>query len=77
MRLSMTLLEYPLDKSISVSFSILKRNIDISETKQKQWLLTYQPIQICVYYPNMFTVHIVKKGLTCSGLLNKTQISST
>ena len=34
MHLSMNLMEYPLDKSISLSFSISKRNLDISETKQ-------------------------------------------
>ena len=33
MLLSMNLWEYPLDKSISLSFSISQRNLDTSETK--------------------------------------------
>ena len=32
----MNLPEYPLDKSISLSFLISKWNLNISETKQKQ-----------------------------------------
>ena len=36
MHLSINLLEYPLDKSIYLSFLISKRNLEISETKQKQ-----------------------------------------
>ena len=38
---SMNLLEYPLDKSIPLSFSFLK-------TKQKERVMTYKPAQISV-----------------------------
>ena len=36
MYLSMNLLEYLSDKSISLRFSVSKWNLDLSETKQKQ-----------------------------------------
>ena len=37
MHLSINLLEYPLNKSISLSFSISKWNLDTSETSKKEW----------------------------------------
>ena len=41
MHLSMNLLKYPLDKSISLSFSIPKWNLDISETKKQLHLVLF------------------------------------